>query len=192
MNARLVLPSWLPTFEERDQRERWLSSQYYLVRISGNDGYDVMRCKRCNGRHPYLTLMCEPQPFDGATRGVYAFYHALGIAGAEMSMSPADRARFAKAARMFGPSKDLPHLATSHPETARSLKTEEDAADIGAFPLGKLEPIPRTMAQKLLDRINATGLQPPLVVPGLITNGKVGVLAPLSGGNGHAPIPGTG
>jgi hypothetical protein len=186
MNGKLMLPHWLPTHAERDDRERWLSKSYLLVKIGGNDGYDIMRCKRCRQKHPYLTLMCIEQPFDGATRGIYAFYHALGVAGAEMWLSPIERARFNKAARLFGPSKGLPHLATSHPQLARSLKTEEDAADIGAFPLGKLEPIPRTMAQKLLDKINATGLQPPLVVPGLLTNGKVGVLAPLSGGHSDA------
>lgn len=184
MNGKLVLPSWLPSAAEQRARDEALMSRYVLVRIAGNAGYDTMRCKRCRRLHPYLTLMCKPQPFDGASRGVYAYWHALGIAGAETSMTPAERARFARVAALLGPSKDAPDLATSHPQLARSLKTEEDAADVGAIPLGVLEEISPIVAQRLLDDINGTGLQPPLVVPGLMTAGRIGVLAPLSTG-GH-------
>jgi hypothetical protein len=166
-----------------------LVGRYVLVRISGNAGYDLMRCRRCNGKHPYLTLMCEPQPFSGAYRGVHAYFHALGVAGAELDMSPADRERFRSASRLFGPAGGLPHLATSHPRLARQLGTAERDVDVGSFPLGVLEPIGPTVAQRLLDRINARGPTPPLVVPGLTTNGRLGVLAELA--HGGLPCPST-
>lgn len=184
--SAIMLPSWLPSHAERSRRDLALTRKYFLVRIAGNAGYDLMRCRRCNGKHPYLTLMCEAQPFDGSTRGVYAYYHALGLAGGELDMSPAERERFRAAAKLFGPAKDLPALHTSHPRTARELGTAEGDADVGSWPLGLLEPIPPTLAQRLLDRINAAGLKPPLVVPGLLTNGRLGVLAPLENGRTHA------
>ena len=182
MTPNIALPDWLPSHAERFEREQLLATKYFLVKISGNHGYDLMRCKRCNGKHTYLSLMCEPQPFDGATRGVYAFYHALGLAGAMGYLTPAERERFERASKLFGPARGLPALHTSHPRLAREIGTAEGDADVGSFPLGTLEPIPPTLAQRLLDRINATGLKPPLVVPGLMTNGKLGVLAPVIGG----------
>lgn len=178
MSATLALPSWLPTFEDRAAQERRLAQTFVLVRIAGNAGYDLMRCGRCRQKHPYLTLQCLPQPFSGAYRGIWAYYHALGLAGAEMQLSPAERARFALAATLFGPSKGLPALATSHPRLAREMGTDEADADIGAFALGVLEQISLLVAQRLLDAINDTGLKPPLVVPGLMTNGRLGVLVP--------------
>lgn len=177
-----MLPAWLPSHAARRAKDERLASKYFLVRIAGNAGYDLMRCGRCNQKHPYLTLACKPQPFDGATRGVYAWFHALGLAGAQMHMTPAERKRFADLSRMFRLGRQ--DFAASHPRTARGFQTAEDAVDIGAIPLGVLEPIPPTLAQRLLNDINATGIKPPLVVPGLVTNGRLGVLAPARGQGG--------
>jgi hypothetical protein len=187
MTGTLVLPSWLPSFEERRRKDEALARQYGLIRIAGNAGYDLMRCGRCRGKHAYLTLMCEPQPFDGATRGVYAWFHALGLAGAELHMTPAERQRFANLRRMLNLGRQ--DFASAHPRTARQFGTAENDADVGAIPLGLWEPIAPTLAQRLLDRVNAKGPKPPLVVPGLITNGRLGVLAPSAGQGGqHAQV----
>ena len=182
MNGRLLLPDWLPTFEQRRRSEEALARQYGLVRIAGNAGYDLMRCDRCRGKHPYLTLACKPQPFDAATRGVYAWFHALGLAGAELHMTPAEKRRFEHLRRVLNLGQQ--HFASSHPQTARQFGTGENDADVGAIPLGLWEPISALVAQRLLNDINATGITPPLVVPGLITNGRLGVLAPAVGQGG--------
>jgi hypothetical protein len=183
MSTQIALPAGIPTFDERRAMDEALAARYFLVRIGGNAGYDLMRCKRCNGKHQYLTLMCEPQPFSGATKGIFAWFHALGLPGKEFEMSPEDRKRFADLARLFKLGRH--DIGASHPRMAAAMKTEQNAVDIGAFPLGTLEQIPPTLAQRLLDKINATGLKPPLVVPGLFTDGRLGVLTPLLGGQ-HA------
>lgn len=178
MTAPIVLPDWLPTPEQQHERDLALASRFVIYRIAGNAGYDLMRCKRCKQKHPYITFMCEVQPFSMADRGIFGYFHALGTNS--LSLSPAERQRFNDAAKLFGPARGLAPLGSSHPETARQLGTQEDEADVGAFPLGVAEEVAPLVAQRLLDRINAKA-KPPLVVPGLYTNGKLGVLAPAIG-----------
>ena len=187
MSGRLVLPSWLPTHEQRADAERarklalLAERPYVVVRIAGNAGYDTMRCRRCRGKHSHLTLMCETQPFYGLSDALYAYWRAVGAAGSGSSLSPAQKRRLADLDRLFGPAEAWPDFAQAHPRTARDLGIGERDADFGALPIGVPEPISVATAQRLLDKINVRGCKPPLVVPGLLTNGRLGVLAPVAG-----------
>lgn len=170
-----ALPWFYPDAETEAERERILRSRFFLVRIGGNG--DVWRCRRCQGRHDYLTLMCVPQPFSGLGRGLYAYWKTVGAAGRLDDLRPSDRARLADLDRAFGPAAGLPDLQTSHPETARTLAVDERDADLGAYSfvasvqtstaLGVVEPITKAEAARFVRRINLRGLKPPLVVPGL-------------------------
>jgi hypothetical protein len=170
-----ALPWFYPDAETEAERDRILRSRFFLVRIGGNG--DVWRCRRCHGRHPYLTLMCVPQPFSGLGRGLYAYWKTVGAAAALTDLTPSERARLADLDRAFGPGAGLADLATSHPETARAVGTAERDADLGAYSfvasvqsstaLGVVEPITRAEAARFVRRINLRGIKPPLVVPGL-------------------------
>lgn len=184
MTQSIVLPDWLPSFE---QRAAWNEAQrlkqlreapYVLVRIAGNAGYDSLRCRRCNRLHTHLTLMCEPQPFYGLSEGLFAYSKALGISGNERFLTADQRHRLAQLSKFLGPAADAPDLATSHPRTVREMRIGERDADLAAVAIGVLEPISHATAQRLLDAVNAKGVKPPLVVHGLMTNGRMGVLAP--------------
>ncbi len=165
MTPRVVLPDWtIGTPEEaarlEAERQRILASSYFLVRISGQ--WDRWRCRNCHGHHPYLTLRCIEQPFSGLDGGLYAVWKAVGAHEVLPTLSPAQRAKFDRVAALFSGAD----LASSHPRTARGLAVAETDADLGAISLGLLEPISKTKAQVLVDRINIY-LKPPLVVPGL-------------------------
>lgn len=181
MTSPLVLPPWLPSFDDMRRRDEQLIKKFYLVRIAGNAGYDQMRDARGH-KHPYLTLACLPQPFSGVDEGIYGVFHALGVPGSEIpKLTAAQRHRFEVVSKLFGP-PGAPDLARAHPRTARALGTAETDADVGAFKLGVLEEVSRMAAQRMVDAINDTGLKPPLVVPGLFTHGRLGVLAPARPG----------
>lgn len=181
MSRNLQLPPWLPTHEQRrsaDEAARLRQLQeapYVLVRIAGNAGYDALRCRRCRRLHTHLTLMCEIQPFYGLTEGLYAYSKALGISGQERWLTPDQKIRLAQLSKFLGPADDLPDMATSHPRTVREMGLADGDADLRAVAIGVLEPISQATAQRLLDAINARGIKPPLVVHGLVTNGRMGV-----------------
>lgn len=167
MPRSIRLPSWLPPHSQRRAQEAELRKKYFVVRISGNAGYDTMKCKRCGCLHSHLTLMCRTQPFSGTTRGIYLYIKNFGADGLQAYMDPVQKARFAHAAELFKQVSGLPDLATSHPQTARGMDVSIRDGDIGAIQIGKLEEISKIEAQRLLDEINGTGLKPPLEVPGL-------------------------
>lgn len=171
----IARPDWMPTPEEEKERLAILAAQFFLVRIGGNG--DVWRCRNCGGKHRYLTLRCIEQPFSGLTHGLYAYYKTVGAFGAEAFMSPPERARYDRLGQMFEQTSRTPDLATSHPQLARQIGTAEHESDVGAFSfvatepsayaLGILEPITRDVARRLARRINATGIRPAFMVPGL-------------------------
>jgi hypothetical protein len=169
MPKTLKLPPWLPSQSQRRAREEQLKKKYFVVRISGNAGYDTMKCTRCGCLHSHLTLMCRTQPFSGATRGIYLYMKTFGAQGLEAYMDPVQKERFARAAELFKQVSGLPDFATSHPQTARGMDVSIRDGDIGAIQIGQLEEISKVQAQQLLDEINGTGLKPPLEVPGLRT-----------------------
>lgn len=171
----IALPWFYPSEETEAEQERILKSRFFLVRIAGNG--DVWRCGRCGGKHEYLTLMCVPQPFSGLSRGLFAYWKTVGAHGAEQHLPPAERSRLKDLDRMFAATNGLPDLATSHPETVRSLQVAERDADIGAYSfvavkpgptaLGLVEPIARVRALKLAERINLRGIKPAFVLEGV-------------------------
>jgi hypothetical protein len=144
------------TPDEMRERERLLRGRYFLVR-QGTLG-EIMKCKRCGGKHAYLTLACIERPFSGITAGVYAYYRtqpALGMTG-RSQLSHAEQERLAAMDRIFG---KRPDLATSHSEMARKLNQEDGAGkegdlNLGGVALGVLEPISPVKAQQLVDAIN--------------------------------------
>lgn len=174
MTSPIVLPHWMMTREQEKEQRKILAGRFFLVKIAGNG--DVWRCRRCRGKHRFLTLGCIEQPFSGLTRGLYAYYRTVGMHGAESYLSPAERARYAALGRMFGPMAGVPDVATSHPLMARQIGTAERDADLGALTftatepssaaLGLVEPISREKAARLVARIN-TRIKPPLVLEGL-------------------------
>lgn len=154
--------SLIPSQEEIDHRERVLRSTFFLVR-QGALG-EILRCKRCGAKHPYLTLMCIEQPFSGITEGIYAYVHVGRPKAERKELPPDERARYDRIAAALG-SKDI---GDAHPETARSLRSADpDDIESISFALGVLEPITRQKATQLVWRINASGLRPPLHVPGI-------------------------
>lgn len=163
MTQTQARPWFVPDPEEIRERERILASTYYLVRQDGELG-EKMRCKRCNAKHPYFTLMCIEQPFCGLDQGLYAFWRHSGMHGSEQYLSEAGKARYQALAAAF---THQPDLAESHPITAASLHVPPRDIDFGALALGTLEPITRQKAQQLVWRINTRGCRPPLRLPGI-------------------------
>lgn len=168
MNVSL-LDALFPTAEHLAERQRILSSRFFLVR-QGSLG-EIFRCGLCKQKHAYLTLRCVEQPFSGAEGGLVAYYKVLGRTGAMERMTPAERARLRQVGRLVNAMGALPEIGLSHPDMARqatlgSALTDRDAL-IGSVALGVLEPIPKTLAQRLLDRINGRGGK--LTVPGLVS-----------------------
>lgn len=150
----------IPSQAEIDERERILTSQYFLVK-QGTLG-ELMRCKRCGAKHLYLTLMCIEQPFSGITEGIFGYCHAGIKTSAYTHLRPDKRAQFERIASALGP-----NLADSHPDLVRGMNLPETDIDSISFALGVLEPITKQKAQQLVWRINAKGLRPPLMVPGI-------------------------
>lgn len=174
MTSPIVLPPWLQTEEQEREKHKILASRFFLVKIGGNG--DVWRCRNCKGKHRYLTLMCVEQPFSGLSRGLYAYYRTVGVHGAESYLSPSERARYRRLAEAFGP-LNVPDVASSHPQMARSIGTAERDADVGALSfvatvpsstaLGLVEPIDREKARRLAARINMRGIKPAFTLEGL-------------------------
>ncbi len=152
--------SLIPSKAEIEERDRILASQYFLVK-QGSLG-EILRCKRCGAKHPYLTLMCVEQPFSGITDGIWGYCHAGIKTSSYTHLAPDKRARFERIAAALGP-----NLADAHPELVRSMNIAETDVDSVSFALGVLEPITKMKAQQLVWRINAKGLRPPLIVPGI-------------------------
>lgn len=176
IESPLVLPWFIPSAATVREQERILRGRFFLVKIAGNG--EVWRCRRCGGKHRYLTLMCVEQPFSGLTRGLFAYWKTVGAHKAQAYLTPAERARYAELERMFGPAaRGLPDFAAAHPQTARGVGTAERDADMGAISLvatdpsatalGMVEVISRDKAARLVERINARGLKPPLLVEGI-------------------------
>jgi hypothetical protein len=163
----IALPWFVPTREALKERRKILAGRYFLVRAAGGPAGEIWRCRRCNGKHRYFTLMCKEQPFSGLTGGLYAFWHTVGAQGAAAYLSDAQRARLREMSKLFGPSQDAPDLATAHPQTVRQFATAETDADLGALALGILEPITQTEAQRYADRINAAAGRRIFTLPGL-------------------------
>jgi hypothetical protein len=166
-DGRLVDVPYLVSSETERERRRILTARFFLVR-QGSLG-EIFRCGLCNGKHTYLTLRCVEQPFSGLGGGLVAYYRVMGTPEALARMHPAERERFAEVARIFDPISRATDLGARHPHLAATLGKaellgEHDAA-LGAIALGILEPIPQTLAQRLLDRINVRGGR--LTVPGL-------------------------
>jgi hypothetical protein len=168
-DGRLVDVPYLVSSETERERQRILTSRYFLCR-QGSLG-EIFRCSRCNGKHTYLSLMCVEQPFSGIGGGLVAYYRVMGTPEALARMSPKERARFREVAGVFDPIAGAIVLRGSHPVLAATLARDEGLsehdASLGSIALGILEPVPQTLAQKLLDRINLRGGR--LVVPGLVS-----------------------
>lgn len=175
MSPTLALPEWMVTEAQALEQRRILAGRWFLVKIAGNG--EVWRCKRCQGKHRYLTLMCVEQPFSGLTRGLYAYVKTIGMHGAEAYLSPAERARYRRLEHLLGPSGGAPDVASSHPLLARRFGTAERDADVGAFTftarepsadaLGIVEPISRAKAADLARRINLRGVKPAFILEGV-------------------------
>lgn len=154
--------SLIPSQEEITHRDRVLAATYFLVR-QGTLG-EIAKCKRCGGKHSYLTLMCIEQPFSGITQGIFMYVH-VGRPKAERKELPVlERANYERVVKAL----DTLELADSHPETAAKIRSA-DTDDVNhiAYALGVLEPITKQKAQQLVWRINARGIRPPLFVPGI-------------------------
>ena len=163
----MKLPTGLLTHEARRAAELSLARRFFIVRISGNAGYDSMTCRRCGAKHPYLTLACIPRPWPFRDRGIYAQYKEDGAAGVTNYLSPHNQDRQAEMRKLVGPLADLPDLSTSHPQLVRSMKLDVGDWETGAIPLGVPEEISIVVARRFVQKINDTGIQPPLIVPGL-------------------------
>jgi hypothetical protein len=159
------LPWFLPSPEAQAERNALLTSQYFLVRIAGNG--DVWKCKHCGAKHNYITDQCIERPFSGIDGGLYGYWYTININNAADALTEKDKERYERLKGIFGGGPDL---ASSHPQTARSIGTEFNAGDKGAFALGVLVGITKKDAQDLQDRINDTGVKPRLLVPGLRRN----------------------
>lgn len=169
-NGREVeMPWFMPTPEQIAERDRILRSQFFLVRTSANAGIgETLRCRSCKAVHRYLTLLCVERPFSGLTGGIYAYYQTMGISGAIDSLTPVQRARLDRMVELI--SDRTPNgadLATGHPRTAASIGVAERDAELGAIALGVVEPISKARARQYVDRINARGCRPKLIVEGL-------------------------
>lgn len=161
-----IVPSFVMSPEETAERDKLLAARYFLVR-QGSLG-EIFRCKRCNVRHAYMTLMCVERPFSGIAEGLWAYFQTVGTPEALARMTTAERRRLGQVTAFFAPpGNDLPDLATLHPRFARGMRVPERDALTGAVPLGILDEIPRSLAQRYVTQINTRGLKPPLVLPGL-------------------------
>lgn len=173
LGPRVVLPDFsVGTLEQaveiERQRNRILASKYHLVKISGNGGIgEILRCRNCGSSHRYMSLMCVERPWSGVEDGLRAYFQVAGDFAALRYMPPAQRARHEKARRLFQPSAGLADLASSHPQMARQIQGDLNDVDVGSVAIGLLEPISKSMAQQLANRINARGLKPPFTLPGL-------------------------
>lgn len=164
MNATLILPngrevarpSWWRDQAEVDARDNSLRGKFFVVCIAGNGGVgELWRCRRCRGRHRYMTASCIERPFNGLDGALYAIYQQAGDLAAVRALG--GRQLAADAAQLLVREvMRLPDLATAHPDLARrqSAGLSQFDVSLGGISLGTVEEIPRTYAQRLLDRIN--------------------------------------
>lgn len=181
LGKEIQRPWFLPSAETLAEQQRILESTYFLVNIAGNNGVgEALICDPkkggCGGKHRYITLRCVEQPFSGITGGIYAYYRAVTDNHLADDASPEEKTRL-RAIRdrlsRIGAFRDLPDLATHHPEMAKKVTAglgERDEAGAG-MALGILEPIPPTLARKYADRINARGCRPRFTLPGIAGQG---------------------
>lgn len=161
-----TLPAFVRPPAEIAERDRLLASRYFLCR-QGSLG-EIFRCRRCNGRHQHLSLMCISRPFSGVAEGLWGYLQAAGTPQAMARMTPAERATVERITRLFGSPAPAVDLATSHPEMARSIGVAERDIFRGSVPLGILEEIPASLAQRYVTHINSRlPLDARLILPGL-------------------------
>jgi hypothetical protein len=161
-----TLPDFVRPPDEAEERDRLLAQRYFLVR-QGSLG-EIFRCRECKGKHSYLTLRCVERPFSGIAQGLWAYYQTAGRPGALARMTPAERKRIAQVSRLFAVTSGLPDLATGHPLLARAQAVAERDILLGGLPLGMLEEIPASLAQRYVTRINSRlPLDARLILPGL-------------------------
>lgn len=169
-------PWFLPSAEALAEQRRILEATYFLVRIRGNGGIgEALVCDPkkggCGRKHDYLTLRCVEQPFSGITGGLLAYYRAVGDNGLSGALAPSERLRLDAVRRSLGAVGgllgSLPDLSAHHPETARGMNIGARDAQLAAVALGVLEPIPGSLARRYRDRINARGVRPRFVLPGM-------------------------
>jgi hypothetical protein len=162
-----TVPPFVMSPAEAAERDQLLRCRYFLVR-QGSLG-EIFRCRRCQVKHAYMTLMCVERPFSGVAEGLWAYFQTVGTPEAVARMTPAERVRLNQVKGLFAPPGDpLPDLATVHPRFARGMRVGERDAQAAAVPLGILDEIPASLAQRFVSRINARGIKPPLVLPGLV------------------------
>lgn len=154
-------PWLMPTPAMLRARDRQLAATFFLVRNDGDLG-EKLRCKRCGGKHAYITSMCVEHPFDGLANGLFAFWHTVGAHGGEQYLSAEGRRIYDAVQAKLGPD-----FASSNPHLTGSLNIDPQDVHFGAISLGTLEPISRADAQKRVWRINSLGRRPPLSLPGL-------------------------
>lgn len=173
LEKEILRPWFLPSREALEEQRRLLASEFFLVRIKGNYGIgESLICDPkkggCGGKHTHITLRCIAQPFSGLTRGLYAYFRAVGDAGLVNGLSGSERLRY-EAIR--GSVARMPDLSTRHPEVARIITKEAGLASNDALlagqALGVLEPIPVTLAKDYARRINMRGVKPRFVLEGL-------------------------
>jgi hypothetical protein len=105
-------------------------------------------------------LDCHERPFSGLDQVLYVMWRQAGDLAAVKSLDPTQQRRhdagLAIAREVVGA---VPDLAEHHPEMARSMARQTGMTpldlEVGGVVVGRAEPIPRTLAQRLLDRINA-------------------------------------
>jgi hypothetical protein len=157
----IVCPRWAPSPEVLKAREDVLRNTFFLVNISGNNGLgELWRCKNCHGRHRYLTSGCIERPFSGLDGVLSVMWQQAGDLAAVRALGT-DETGAARVGQMIAREvMKLPDLATSHPEMARRRAREQQLSafdiEMAGLPIGTAEQIPKSYAQKLLDRINAT------------------------------------
>jgi hypothetical protein len=160
-----TLPEFIMSPQEAAERDGLLASRFFLVR-QGSLG-EIFRCGECKGRHAYLTLRCCERPFSGIAEGLWGYLKVAGTPQAFARMTAEERARVERITRLFGEAADQPDLSSSHPEMARAIGVGERDIFRGTVPLGILEEIPASLAQRYQSRINARGCRPKLALPGL-------------------------
>lgn len=169
VRRRLIVPesvedprlktSWFqPANETMAEIEKLLANSYFLVR-QGDEFGERLKCPRCGLRESYITFMCVPKPITGLFGGLYAYYRAFSDARRETDASPAQLTRFQQIKQILNSMPDLSHV---HPLLARKVVKDIGSGDmlLGAVSLGILEPISRTEANRLVERINERGANP--------------------------------
>lgn len=157
-DTRLKTSWFQPSNETIKEQEDILSHMYFLVK-QGDEFGERLRCKRCNNRHDYITLMCINKPITGLANGLYAYCRALKEAKAEHELSTAELSRLTEITNLL---RKMPDLSNVHPQLARKMVKDIGPSDlqIGAVSLGVLEGISPTEARKLVDDINVKGIRP--------------------------------